>query len=70
MTNFGVKLFLESFLDYGLPPRGRNSSLGVLDPTYPDFTGFVFKLQANMDPKHRNEWPLCGYVRGNSRRIW
>jgi len=54
MTNFGVKLFLESFLDYGLPPRGRNSSLGVLDPTYPDFTGFVFKLQANMDPKHRD----------------
>ncbi|MDY7048727.1 MAG: peptide chain release factor 3 [Microcystis panniformis WG22] len=54
MTNFGVKLFLESFLDYGLLPRGRNSSLGVLDPTYPDFTGFVFKLQANMDPKHRD----------------
>ncbi|MFM1843743.1 MAG: hypothetical protein RLZZ490_2486 [Cyanobacteriota bacterium] len=54
MSNFGVELFLNSFLDFALKPGGRNSSLGVLDPTYPDFTGFVFKLQANMDPKHRD----------------
>jgi peptide chain release factor 3 len=54
MTNFGVQLFLESFLDYALKPEGRNSSKGEIDPTYPDFTGFVFKLQANMDPKHRD----------------
>ncbi|AFY78216.1 peptide chain release factor 3 [Pleurocapsa sp. PCC 7327] len=54
MTNFGVRLFLEAFLEYALKPGGRNSSLGVLDPIYPEFTGFVFKLQANMDPKHRD----------------
>ena len=54
MTNFGVQLFLEAFLDYAMQPVGRNSSLGVLEPSYPDFTGFVFKLQANMDPKHRD----------------
>ncbi|NJM88881.1 MAG: peptide chain release factor 3 [Hydrococcus sp. RU_2_2] len=54
MTNFGVQLFLEAFLDYALKPEGRNSSIGHIDPTYPDFTGFVFKLQANMDPKHRD----------------
>lgn len=54
MTNFGVRLFLESFLDYALPPTPRNSSIGPLEPTYPDFSGFVFKLQANMDPKHRD----------------
>ena len=54
MTNFGVQLFLEAFLDYALKPTGRNSSLGLLDPNYPEFTGFVFKLQANMDPKHRD----------------
>lgn len=54
MTNFGVQLFLESFLDYALPPVGRNSSIGEIEPTYPDFSGFVFKLQANMDPKHRD----------------
>lgn len=54
MTNFGVSLFLESFLDFALPPTPRKSTLGTLEPTYPDFTGFVFKLQANMDPKHRD----------------
>ncbi|MFQ3616791.1 MAG: peptide chain release factor 3 [Cyanobacteriota bacterium] len=54
MTNFGVELFLESFLDYALKPGSRRSSQGEIDPTYPDFSGFVFKLQANMDPKHRD----------------
>ena len=52
MTNFGVELFLKSFLEYALKPEGRNSSQGDIEPTYPEFTGFVFKLQANMDPKH------------------
>jgi peptide chain release factor 3 len=54
MTNFGVQLFLDSFLDYALKPEARNSTAGALPPTYPEFTGFVFKLQANMDPKHRD----------------
>jgi peptide chain release factor 3 len=54
MTNFGVELFLKSFLNYALKPAGRRSTEGEIPPTHPDFTGFVFKLQANMDPKHRD----------------
>ena len=54
MTNFGVELFLNAFLNYALKPGSHNSSIGEVAPTYPDFTGFVFKLQANMDPKHRD----------------
>jgi len=54
MTNFGVELFLDAFLDYALRPGARRSTQGEIDPTYPDFSGFVFKLQANMDPKHRD----------------
>lgn len=54
MTNFGVELFLQAFLDYALKPGAHNSTLGEIAPTYPAFTGFVFKLQANMDPKHRD----------------
>ncbi|MGY6529917.1 MAG: peptide chain release factor 3 [Cyanobacterium sp.] len=54
MTNFGVRLFLDAFLEYALPPTPRNSTLGELEPTYPDFSGFVFKLQANMDARHRD----------------
>lgn len=54
MTNFGVELFLQNFLEYALKPGARNSTLGEIEPTYPEFSGFVFKLQANMDPKHRD----------------
>ena len=54
MTNFGVELFLNAFLDYALKPDSHRSSIGEVPPTYPEFSGFVFKLQANMDPKHRD----------------
>jgi peptide chain release factor 3 len=54
MTNFGVELFLNAFLEYALRPHARASSMGEIDPAYPEFSGFVFKLQANMDPKHRD----------------
>lgn len=54
MTNFGVQLFLDSFLQYALKPAPRLSNQGEIEPTYPNFSGFVFKLQANMDPKHRD----------------
>jgi len=54
MSNFGVELFLDAFLEYAMEPTARNSSVGELPPTYEDFTGFVFKLQANMDPRHRD----------------
>lgn len=54
MTNFGVELFLKYFLDYALKPGVHISSVGEVPPTYPEFSGFVFKLQANMDPKHRD----------------
>ena len=54
MTNFGVELFLEAFLDYALKPGPHESSQGIIEPTYPEFSGFVFKLQANMDPRHRD----------------
>eukprot|EP00850_Spirogloea_muscicola_P014965 SM000111S18788 [mRNA] locus=s111:119960:125050:- [translate_table: standard] len=54
-NNFGVELFLESFLEYSIAPGAHISDLGEVDPTYPHFTGFVFKLQANMDPKHRDK---------------
>jgi peptide chain release factor 3 len=54
MSNFGVELFLDAFLDYALKPGMHKSSVGEMPPTYPEFSGFVFKLQANMDPRHRD----------------
>ncbi len=54
MTNFGVKPFLDSFLNMAQGPVARNASDGPVDPMRNTFTGFVFKLQANMDPRHRD----------------
>ena len=54
MTNFGVRPFLDAFLQLAQGPVARNSSNGPVDPLAPNFSGFVFKLQANMDPKHRD----------------
>ncbi|ABX08704.1 peptide chain release factor 3 [Prochlorococcus marinus] len=54
MTNFGVKPFLDTFLELAQGPVARNSASGPIDPTTDSFSGFVFKLQANMDPRHRD----------------
>ncbi|WP_269622858.1 peptide chain release factor 3 [Prochlorococcus marinus] len=54
MTNFGVRPFLDSFLKMAQGPVARISSQGPIDPMRETFTGFVFKLQANMDPRHRD----------------
>ncbi|MBF2097566.1 MAG: peptide chain release factor 3 [Gloeomargaritaceae cyanobacterium C42_A2020_066] len=54
ITNFGVELLLKYFLDYAAAPGTYTSNRGPIAPTEPAFTGFVFKLQANMDPKHRD----------------
>lgn len=54
MSNFGVDLFLKRFLEIAQSPPSRDSSSGAIEPTSAVFSGQVFKLQANMDPKHRD----------------
>ncbi|WP_320676729.1 peptide chain release factor 3 [Prochlorococcus sp. MIT 1300] len=54
MTNFGVSPFLNAFLEMAQGPVGRLTEKGTVDPLEPNFSGFVFKLQANMDPRHRD----------------
>jgi peptide chain release factor 3 len=54
LTNFGVEPFLKTFLDMAPPPVPREASTGTVEPEHEQFTGFVFKIQANMDPKHRD----------------
>lgn len=54
LTNFGVEPFLEDFLPLAPAPVGRESNAGVIEPGGESFTGFVFKVQANMDPRHRD----------------
>ena len=54
LTNFGVEPFLENFLEMTTSPTPRNSSAGIIDPFEPEFSAFVFKIQANMNKAHRD----------------
>ncbi len=54
ITNFGVEPFLENFLEMTTSPTPRNSSAGIIDPFDPEFSAFVFKIQANMNKAHRD----------------
>ncbi len=54
MNNFGVQQFLEDFIKMSPAPGKRNSTKGLIEPGDESFSGFVFKIQANMDPKHRD----------------
>jgi peptide chain release factor 3 len=54
LTNFGVEPFLKTFLALAPEPLPRSTPNGEVDPEEPSFSGFVFKIQANMDPKHRD----------------
>jgi len=53
-NNFGVQLLLDAFLERSLPPQPRQAEGKVIPPEGPAFSGFVFKIQANMDPRHRD----------------
>lgn len=54
LTNFGVEPFLENFLEMTTSPTPKNSSAGIIDPFDPEFSAFVFKIQANMNKAHRD----------------
>ncbi len=54
INNFGVRQLLDSFVEHAPGPRPREASTRTVEPSEPKFTGFVFKIQANMDPQHRD----------------
>lgn len=54
ITNFGVQLLLDYFVRHGAEPQPRVSTNGPVDPASEVFSGFVFKVQANMNPRHRD----------------
>ena len=54
MNNFGVQCFLEKFLEIAPGPSARFAGEDVLEPEHPEFSAFVFKIQANMNPAHRD----------------
>ena len=54
INNFGMAELLDAFVEYAPPPQPRATRTRVVQPEEPQFTGFVFKIQANMDKQHRD----------------
>ncbi len=54
INNFGIEELLDNFVAHAPPPRPRDTDKRVVTPEEEKFTGFVFKIQANMDPAHRD----------------
>jgi len=54
INNFGVQEILQALVDWAPPPQPRNGGARIVEPPEAPFTGFVFKIQANMDPRHRD----------------
>ena len=68
INNFGVQLLLDGFLQYSTPPTPRRSGHAMIAPEHAAFSGFVFKIQANMDPKHRDRVAFVRVVSGQFTR--
>ena len=54
INNFGVQEILQALLEWAPPPQPRDATVRVVEPAEKPFSGFVFKIQANMDPRHRD----------------
>ncbi|MGG1629114.1 peptide chain release factor 3 [Rossellomorea sp. NRS-1567] len=68
LTNFGVQTFLETYLQFAPSPQPRNSDAGEIEPTAEEFSGFVFKIQANMNPAHRDRIAFVRICSGQFER--
>ncbi|AXU18852.1 peptide chain release factor 3 [Novosphingobium sp. THN1] len=68
LKNFGVAELIDAIARYAPPPRPQSSSEGTVDPERPDVTGFIFKVQANMDPQHRDRIAFMRMVSGTFKR--
>ena len=68
VNNFGVQELLDTFCEISPSPRGRESDKRMVEPTDTNFSGFVFKIHANLDPKHRDRIAFLRVVSGKFER--
>jgi len=68
LNNFGVRELLDCFVSIAPSPRAKESDTRLVDPKEKEFTGFVFKIHANMDPKHRDRLAFIKIVSGKFER--
>jgi peptide chain release factor 3 len=68
LNNFGVRELLDCFIEIAPKPRPKQSEERLVNPEEIKFTGFVFKIHANMDPKHRDRLAFIKIVSGEFKR--
>jgi peptide chain release factor 3 len=68
LTNFGVQTFLETYLQFAPSPQPRKADVGHVDPVKEEFSGFIFKIQANMNPAHRDRIAFVRICSGKFER--
>ncbi|MDO7173990.1 peptide chain release factor 3 [Mariniflexile sp. AS56] len=68
LNNFGVRELLDCFIDIAPKPRPKQSEERLVEPNEEKFTGFVFKIHANMDPNHRDRLAFIKIVSGTFER--
>jgi len=68
VNNFGVKELLDTFVELAPTPLPRPSSKGLVDPYNPKFSGFIFKIHANLDPNHRDRIAFLRICSGKFER--
>jgi len=68
INNFGVREILDALLDWARAPGERDASVRFVKPDEPAFSGFVFKIQANMDPAHRDRIAFLRVCSGHFER--
>ncbi len=68
LNNFGVQELLNCFVQIAPSPRSTKAEERVVEPTEPKFTGFIFKITANIDPNHRSCIAFCKVCSGKFQR--
>lgn len=68
VNNFGVQLLLDAFLELAPSPRPHSANGKIIAPEAPSFSGFIFKIQANMDPRHRDRLAFVRVCSGRFER--
>ncbi len=68
LTNFGVQSFLDTYVELAPSPQPRLASEGEIDPLTTPFSGFIFKIQANMNPAHRDRIAFLRICSGKFER--
>ncbi|UOQ48271.1 peptide chain release factor 3 [Gracilibacillus caseinilyticus] len=68
LAPFGVQTFFDTFIELAPAPGPRRTTEEVISPDYPDFSGFIFKIQANMNPQHRDRIAFLRVCSGKFER--